>query len=507
MACSGPLNNENKKPIIVDDDGIFAQLKNGDNLNLGGTTWNSFTVGGRGLLFDDGSSTFPGCSQSILDSLSLQHAYDNSNPATIQLLPGKNLVIRSLLEDALVVDGEFGTVTADGVNIKGLSNRVQAHIDGTGERHPAHDIPIEPLLFLPDATNVQEALRDLEQVIDGTMFIGPTGPIGPVGPAGGPTGSMGPTGATGPIGPQGVKGDQGLIGPTGPIGLSGPTGPIGPTGDLGPTGPFGPTGATGPVGDIGPSGPAGNSGAVFRKTWVFTTPSIPQDSFIEFDIDLGSSLMVYQITVSRVVKVEIFGLPDRSDPNPYTFISTPDKLYDDGTTVLSDGSIIKTRQYSIWANLEPIPKSKVYARITNIDSGSGPVSIQMLYFTATLETGKPSKDIDVVQTLPSLGTEGLVMYTSPDGVAWIWDQGQWRPLASNIPNLSVNNKFLINSNGDAFGVSGTTDQSSGFIHIPAADGIPTGVPLIIQGHVPLYFDTLNDSLYVFNGVWKKVNVA
>jgi hypothetical protein len=83
------------KPIYVNLlDGRQYRTPDGAITNIGGTDQSTFTVGGRGLLFDDGSSTGGGTGNS---SFSLQVAYNNSTSpsgaAPINMTPGKNLVI------------------------------------------------------------------------------------------------------------------------------------------------------------------------------------------------------------------------------------------------------------------------------------------------------------------------------------------------------------------------------------------------------------------------------
>jgi hypothetical protein len=85
------------KPVLLESDGIFGQLPNGGIINAGGTSHPTFTVDGRGLLFDDGSSTGSGGGGSY-NNVTLQLAYNNSpnvgGVAGIQLAPGKDFVIQ-----------------------------------------------------------------------------------------------------------------------------------------------------------------------------------------------------------------------------------------------------------------------------------------------------------------------------------------------------------------------------------------------------------------------------
>lgn len=72
---------------------------------------------------------------------------------------------------------------------------------------------------------------------------------------------------------------------------------------------------------------------------------------------------------------------------------------------------------------------------------------------------------------------------------------------ANLKNKDLSTTYNIST------ASGTTAMVDGFIYIPAAAGIPTGVPTAVTGHVPMYFDSTNNNFYVYNGSWKKVGVA
>jgi hypothetical protein len=257
-----------KKPLILETDGVIEQLPNGGIINAGGTSWNTFTVGGRGLLFDDGSSTSGGA------------------PST----------------------------------------------------------------------------------------VGPTGPTGP-------TGGAGATGAT---------------------------------------------------------GPTGKSAEVYRQRWNYTTAPLAIDGVIEFEIELGAAIIVYNLTVSRPVLVQIYGTPQKNEPNPYTFRATSNHLIDDGTTLLSDGTTIKTRQYSIFANLEEPVKEKVYARITNVSTTAGPVNISILYFAAATEqppTPPPSPVVGYGTSFPSFPNTGELFLRTDEDRLYVYTGSDW--VAPSSPSTLV----------------------------------------------------------------------
>ena len=47
--------------------------------------------------------------------------------------------------------------------------------------------------------------------------------------------------------------------------------------------------------------------------------------------------------------------------------------------------------------------------------------------------------------------------------------------------------------------AGTTTMTTGFVHIPAAAGAPTGAPSNPTGNVPMYYDSTNHKIYIYSG--------
>lgn len=50
----------------------------------------------------------------------------------------------------------------------------------------------------------------------------------------------------------------------------------------------------------------------------------------------------------------------------------------------------------------------------------------------------------------------------------------------------------------------STTMADGFFYIPAAAGVPTGVPTAVSGQVPMYYDSTNNRFYIYNGAWRSV---
>jgi len=102
-----------------------------------------------------------------------------------------------------------------------------------------------------------------------------------------------------------------------------------------------------------------------RQTVTYITQELQPNGFEDFSLALGKAALLLSLRVTVPVLVEAFSRMDRSDENPYSFLATNDHLADDGTTLMTDGSIYKNRRYSILANEEDPPTDAIPFRITN----------------------------------------------------------------------------------------------------------------------------------------------
>jgi len=123
-----------------------------------------------------------------------------------------------------------------------------------------------------------------------------------------------------------------------------------------------------------------NTRTVAIQTIDGLVPDIPQ----EFALTLSVSCIVLKLTVSRPVKVQAFGTPAKDEPNPYEFIATSDHLTDDGSMLLSDGTVFRTRNFSILANMESPPTNSIYFTVSNVDDSEGSVTLTLTYLPLEL---------------------------------------------------------------------------------------------------------------------------
>lgn len=171
--------------------------------------------------------------------------------------------------------------------------------------------------------------------------------------------------------------------------------------------------------------PGSPESSIRRRRYETTITSLQGYGSVDLVLQLGVSAIVYQVSVSRPVKVEVFGTPDRNEPNPYTFIATADHLVDDGSVVLNDGSSFQSRQYSIFANMEEPPNPNVYVTISSISSleAATPITLSLLYFPSVTDS-RPG--MEIVQTLPTRVYEGKLVFLTTDNKLHVYANSAWR---------------------------------------------------------------------------------
>lgn len=50
------------------------------------------------------------------------------------------------------------------------------------------------------------------------------------------------------------------------------------------------------------------------------------------------------------------------------------------------------------------------------------------------------------------------------------------------------------------------NATRGFFYIPSGAGVPTGTPAGYTGKVAMFYDTVNDDFYIYNGAWRSVSL-
>ncbi|MND67827.1 hypothetical protein D3C80_592530 [compost metagenome] len=121
-----------------------------------------------------------------------------------------------------------------------------------------------------------------------------------------------------------------------------------------------------------------------RQKFNFVSTLLTPGAHEDFVLESGASAIVQRLRVSSPCVVEFFGTEDHSpiiDPTPYRFKAVAGHLMDDGTTQMSDGTVIKSRQYSNFINLEDPVKPRVYGRITNTQPVNATITLDLLFLT------------------------------------------------------------------------------------------------------------------------------
>lgn len=110
-----------------------------------------------------------------------------------------------------------------------------------------------------------------------------------------------------------------------------------------------------------------NPGVGIRDTISHTAPyAIAPGVHYDFSMMMGRTNLIIEVrTDVPQIEIQAFGDASYGERNPYTFKSRPDQLYDDGTRLMSDGSIQYSRRFSFVANTEDPVSEVIYWRFTN----------------------------------------------------------------------------------------------------------------------------------------------
>ena len=118
-----------------------------------------------------------------------------------------------------------------------------------------------------------------------------------------------------------------------------------------------------------------------RKTTVFVAPQVMPGEYLDFALPLGKSVLIHSLSVDKLCQVKAYETPDRLDTNPYNFISALDHLVDDGSTLMSDGTVLRGRRYSVLTNQEVVSSIDIYFRITNTGAVVTDITLTLIHLT------------------------------------------------------------------------------------------------------------------------------
>ena len=112
---------------------------------------------------------------------------------------------------------------------------------------------------------------------------------------------------------------------------------------------------------------AANPGQGIRTTVSFTAPeTLAGGQSHDFALLMGRTNILLNVELDvPQVQIEAFGDPSYGESNPYTFKSRPEQMFDDGSRLLSDGTMQFSRRYGFAANTEDPVSETIYWRLLN----------------------------------------------------------------------------------------------------------------------------------------------
>tara|TARA_Y100001963_G_C6770659_1_gene444700 strand:+ start:672 stop:1439 length:768 start_codon:yes stop_codon:yes gene_type:complete len=117
-----------------------------------------------------------------------------------------------------------------------------------------------------------------------------------------------------------------------------------------------------------------------RYSTEFECPIVlnPQEEY-DFELDLGKTLMLHKVIINAP-EIQLTGFPtkDRSELNPYKYISDTEIPYDQG--IRNDGGeFTYYRRFSFLSNMEDPVNSKIYFRFTNVSGVAAQPKVTINY--------------------------------------------------------------------------------------------------------------------------------
>jgi len=249
-----------------------------------------------------------------------------------------------------------------------------------------------------------------------------------------------------------------------------------------------------------------------RKTYSFEVPTLATGQVFYYTAEIGYTNIIYSLSIIAPVKVEVFGTkagqlsmnpPNPYDQNPYTFIATSRRVYDDGTIYFSDGTSMQTRQYSIFANLEEPVNKNIYFKITGVNDIHGGWAASDLAFAASFTGSILGTNLTVTGTVVGrplavgmtiTGLSGILPGTkivSGSGFVWVISQSHASTVAGNMTGTILKNiltLYYVDSAGDG----GATDISTVAV-----------LPVGYDGQM-VYLTTTSTMYVFFNKVWRAI---
>ena len=131
---------------------------------------------------------------------------------------------------------------------------------------------------------------------------------------------------------------------------------------------------------IGKSGGGGGAGGTRYETTLVASKELEAGEALDMDLDLSAATaMVLSLSLDLAgITIQLFAESDRSDTNPYTFLSTDTMLKDDGMTLI-DGATLKGRRFALISTADGSRTHKV--RFTNNTDTSLTPTLSLKYLS------------------------------------------------------------------------------------------------------------------------------